>query len=232
MTVRGFCTLIFAIAFPATGALAQEGGRQGIAFVQAPEMSSGVCTGKDAAAAFDCARKQCVDGGGTDEDCLEQAFCFPARFSVDGFVELPWADDRQPSTYLRRANLTFGVDLFERVGLQGTVGYAGGYDYAAETVSSGRLTLQQLAIMARPLDDLYVGAVLNEVWDLTGSDPAYPAFSLQPRFVVVWNRCCWALYGSWDSKSGAVSVTLTTPGATQGVGHVFDTGWIIPGREP
>jgi hypothetical protein len=156
----------------------------------------------------------------------------PARFSVDGFVELPWADDRQPSTYLRRANLTFGVDLFERVGLQGTVGYAGGYDYAAEAVSSGRLTLQQLAIMARPLDDLYVGAVLNEVWDLTGSDPAYPAFNLQPRFVVVWNRCCWALYGSWDSKSGAVSVTLTTPGATQGVGHVFDTGWIIPGREP
>jgi len=156
----------------------------------------------------------------------------PSRFSVDGFVELPWADDRQPSTYLRRANLTFGVDLFERVGLQGTVGYAGSYDYSAEAVSSGRLTLQQVAVMARPIDDLYVGAVLNEVWDLTGSDPGHPAFSLQPRFVVVWNRCCWALYGSWDSKSGAVSVTLTTPGATQGVGHVFDTGWIIPGREP
>ncbi len=156
----------------------------------------------------------------------------PSRFSVDGFVELLWADDRQPSTYLRRANLTFGVDLFERVGLQGTVGYAGSYDYAAEAVNSGRLTLQELALMVRPLDDLYVGAVFNEVWDLTSNDPSYPAFNLQPRFVLVWNRCCWALYGSWDSKSGAVSVTLTTPGATQGVGHVFDTGWIIPGREP
>ena len=86
MTVRGFCTLIFVFALTATGTIAQEGGRQGIAFVQAPEMSSGVCTGKDAATAFDCAKKQCVDGGGTDEDCLEQAYCFPARFSVDVFM--------------------------------------------------------------------------------------------------------------------------------------------------
>lgn len=156
----------------------------------------------------------------------------PVRFSVDGFAELLWADDRQPSTYLRRANLTFGVDLFERVGLQGTVGYAGSYDLAGARVSSGRLTLQEVALMARPTDDLYLGAVLNETWDLTGNDPARPAFSLRPRFVVVWNRCCWALYGSWDSKSGAVAVTLTTPGATQGIGHVFDTGWVIPRREP
>ena len=156
----------------------------------------------------------------------------PARFSVDGFVELLWADDRQPTTYLRRGNLTFGVDLYERVGLQGTVGYSGAYDYAAEVVSSGRLTLQEVALMVRPLDTLYVGAVFNEVWDLAASGTGSPAFSLQPRFVVVWNRCCWALYGSWDSKSGAVAVTLTTPGATQGIGHVFDTGWVIPGREP
>lgn len=156
----------------------------------------------------------------------------PARFSVDGFVELLWADDRQPTTYLRRANLGFGVDLFERVGLQGTLGYGGSYDFAAQAVASGRLTLQEVALVARPTDDIYLGAVFNEVWDLTGSDPNYPAFNLQPRFVVVWNRCCWALYGSWDSKSGALSVTLTTPGSTQGVGHVFETGWIIPRREP
>jgi len=156
----------------------------------------------------------------------------PARFSVDGFAELLWADDTQPSTYLRRANLTFGVDLFERVGLQGTIGYAGNYDMTAQAVNSGRLTLQEVALMARPTDDLYLGAVLNETWDLTGNDPTRPAFSLQPRFVVVWNRCCWALYGSWDSRTGAAAITLTTPGATQGLGHVFETGWIIPRREP
>lgn len=156
----------------------------------------------------------------------------PTRFSVDGFAELLWADDRQPETYLRRANLTFGLDVASWLGLQGTVGYAGTYDPVARAVSSGRLTLQEVAIMARPIDDLYVGAVLNETWELAGTSTAYQAFNLQPRFVVVWNRCCWALYGTWDSKSGAIAITLTTPGATQGVSHVFDTGWVIPRREP
>lgn len=87
MTLGRFCTTIFALTMAAATAFAEEGGRQGIAFVQAPEMSSGVCTGKDAASAFDCAKKQCIDGGGTAEDCLEQAYCFPARFSVDVFMQ-------------------------------------------------------------------------------------------------------------------------------------------------
>lgn len=87
MTQGQFCTLIFAVALSATGAFAEDGGRKGIAFVQAPEMSSGVCAGKDAASAFDCAKKQCIDGGGTQEDCLEQAYCFPGRYSVDVFMQ-------------------------------------------------------------------------------------------------------------------------------------------------
>lgn len=155
----------------------------------------------------------------------------PVRFGVDGFVEFLWQDELQPTTYLRRANLTFGVDLWERVGLQGTVGYTGTYDYAAEAVATGRLTLQEVALMARPLDNLYLGMVIDDVWDVTGGTAA-TGVSLRPRFVAVWNRCCWALYGSWDSKTGAVAITLTTPGTTQGIGHVFDTGWIIPRREP
>lgn len=156
----------------------------------------------------------------------------PARFSVDGFAELLWHDDVQPSTYLRRANLRFGVDLYERVGLQGTIGYSGQYDLAAAEVTSGRLSLQEVALVVRPLDTLYLGAVVTDVWDLTGNDPNQPAFNLQPTFVVVWNRCCWALYGSWNSANGDLAITLTTPGADQGVGNVFDTGWIIPRRQP
>ncbi len=156
----------------------------------------------------------------------------PVRFSVDGFAELLWQDDVQPSTYLRRANLRFGVDVYERVGLQGTIGYSGQYDLAAAEVTSGRLSLQEVALVVRPIDSLYLGAVVTDVWDLTGNDPNQPAFNLQPTFVVVWNRCCWALYGSWNTANGALSITLTTPGADQGVGNVFDTGWIIPRRQP
>ncbi|MFA5550167.1 MAG: hypothetical protein WDA03_01000 [Trueperaceae bacterium] len=156
----------------------------------------------------------------------------PVRFSVDGFAELMWQDDAQPSTFLRRANVRFGVDIYDRVGLQGTVGYSGLYSAAAQEVVSGRLSLQEVALVVRPLDTLYVGAVITDVWDLTGNDASQPAFNLQPTFVVAWNRCCWALYGSWNSRTGAVAITLTTPGADQGLGHIFDTGWIIPRREP
>lgn len=85
---KSICTILAFLAIslaPATAPAAD--GRAGIAYVQAPEMSSGTCTGKDAKSAFACARKQCIDGGGTDEDCVDIAYCFPARFSVDVFVQ-------------------------------------------------------------------------------------------------------------------------------------------------
>lgn len=167
----------------------------------------------------------------TGRAVLDNRVLGPAEFSVDGFVEFQWRDHLQPETYLRRANLTLGVDLYQRVGLQGTIGYAASYDAAALEVSSARLTLSEVALVVRALDSLYLGAVVTDVWDLTGNDPAR-TFQLRPKFTVVWNRCCWALYGSWDTITGAVSITLTTPGADQGIGQVFDTGWIIPRRQP
>ena len=86
MRMTSIVTFVAMLAGAATSlsnpSLAQEGGRAGIAFVQAPEMSSGICTGKDAASAFSCARQQCIDGGGTAEDCVDMAYCFPALYSV------------------------------------------------------------------------------------------------------------------------------------------------------
>lgn len=70
-------------AFTITSAQA----RNAIAFSQAPEMSSGTCVGKSIRKALDCAKKQCVDGGGTAEDCLETTACFPAGWSIDIFVQ-------------------------------------------------------------------------------------------------------------------------------------------------
>lgn len=163
---------------------------------------------------------------------LEDRTLGPARFSVDGFVEVPWKDARQPTSYLRRANVTFGVDVAERVGLQGTLGYAATYDMTAQAVRNGRLSLSEVALVVRPREDLYLGAVVTDVWDLTGTDPSQPPFELQPTFVVVWNRCCWALHGTWNSATGQVAIALTTPGADQGLRQVFDSGWVIPGREP
>ncbi len=155
----------------------------------------------------------------------------PARFTVDFFSDLQLKDDVLELTYLRRANLTFGLDLYERVGLQGTVGYNGSYNPTSNEVTRAQLSLDSVALIVRPIDELYVGAVLNDVWDLSGNDPTRPAFNLQPTFVAAWNRCCWALYGSWDSATGVIKVALTTPGTEQGLQQVFDTGLRIPGSK-
>jgi len=156
----------------------------------------------------------------------------PANFSVDLFTDLPLHDDLQALTYLRRASLVFGLDLFEHVGLQGALGYSGSYSSATDQVTSGFLTVGDLSLIVRPLKDVYVGAVLNDTWDLTGNDPNAPPFNLQPTFVVAWNRCCWALYGSWNSANGQIKVALTTPGSQTGLLQIFDTGLTLPEAKP
>ncbi len=88
MTGRRFYTVFFAGLLLAGGSLAQDSGRKAIAYSQAPEMSSGVCVGKDMASAIACAKQTCIDGGGEAEYCLDVAACFPARWSVDVFMQV------------------------------------------------------------------------------------------------------------------------------------------------
>jgi hypothetical protein len=156
----------------------------------------------------------------------------PANFSVDLFYDMPLRDDLLPLSYLRRASLTFGVDLYQTVGLQGALGYNGSYSSATQSVTSEVLTLGDVALIVRPLKDLYVGAVVNDTWDFSGNDASHPAFNLQPTFVAAWNRCCWALYSSWNSATGQFKIALTTPGAQKGLLQMFDTGLTLPGAKP
>ena len=156
----------------------------------------------------------------------------PANFSVDLFSDLPLHDDAQPVSYLRRASLVFGLDLYQSVGLQGALGYSGSYSAATQQVTSEYLTIGNFSLIVRPTKDLYLGAVLNDTWDLTGNDPNAPPFNLQPTFVVAWNRCCWALYGSWDSANGQIKLALTTPGSQTGLLQIFNTGLTLPEAKP
>ena len=70
-------------AFPA----AAQDGPKGIAFVQAPEQGSGVCTGATPEEGFACAVAQCMETGARDEDCIRTNWCQPAGWSVDIFVQ-------------------------------------------------------------------------------------------------------------------------------------------------
>ncbi|WP_334193053.1 hypothetical protein [Pararhodobacter sp.] len=77
------CLLVALLPLPA---LAQDGPR-GIAFVQAPEQSSGVALGRTPDEAFAAATAQCVEGGALAEDCLRTNWCYPAGFSIDIFAQ-------------------------------------------------------------------------------------------------------------------------------------------------
>lgn len=66
--------------------LAAQDGPAGIAFVQAPEMSSGMALAPTQAEAFAAATAECVAGGAEAEDCIPTNWCQPAGWSIDLFV--------------------------------------------------------------------------------------------------------------------------------------------------
>lgn len=59
----------------------------GIAFVEAPEQSSGWCTGSNAGDAIACAREKCVAGGVAAEHCKVMQYCYPSLWAADLFQQ-------------------------------------------------------------------------------------------------------------------------------------------------
>ena len=154
---------------------------------------------------------------------------FAVRFTAD----LVFPDDLGVSrTYLNTFGLTLSADFFGRVGLQGDVAYRATYNTATDEITQALLSFGNLALTVKVRDDLFVAALLDDAWDLTGNLPGSEPFNFQPTLYVVWDRCCWALYGSLDTESGAVTLSLTTPGGAQGFSQEFGTFLRLPGRAP
>jgi hypothetical protein len=113
---RQFHAITIAAALFATPAAAQNG----IAFVQAPEQGSGVCTGATMDEAFSCAVAQCMESGVRDEDCIRTNWCEPAGWSIDIFVQhqegLHWHEVvcGLPSELVARATAVHICDRSER----------------------------------------------------------------------------------------------------------------------
>ncbi|MBW6454321.1 MAG: hypothetical protein K0A98_00415 [Trueperaceae bacterium] len=152
----------------------------------------------------------------------------PWFVSVEGLGEWALADDRQPEAFLRRASLTFGADVAERFGVQGRLSYQATYDRLREELGRSELTIGELTVAVRPTDQLTLGARIQDVWEFTRSDPARSPWNFQPEVFFVWDRCCWALAGSWNAETGAVRLVLTGPGADNGLEQVLDTDWTLP----
>lgn len=86
MPLRTTVVALCSILLGASPAISQEG-PIGIAFAEAPEQSSGVCTGQSTEKTLACARAKCVDGGAMAQDCLRVKWCYPAGWSADLFVQ-------------------------------------------------------------------------------------------------------------------------------------------------
>lgn len=152
------------------------------------------------------------------------------RFGIDFFADLQLRDDRLESSYLRRASLELAADIEGKVGIQGAFGYRGTMSSTPGELARAELRLDDVAVTVRARHDLYLGALFNDVWDLTGRNPALPAFDPRPELFLVWDRCCWALMGGWNTRTGQLRLLLTTPGADQGVSQAIETPLVLPGR--
>ena len=155
----------------------------------------------------------------------------PIRLGVDFFSELRLADDEIDRSYLNRASLELSSDFFGRVGIQGALAYTGSYSVANQEITRAALTLDNFGVVVRPTNELFVAMLFNDVWDLAGDGSRSDSgVNFQPTFYIVYDRCCWALYGSWNSSSGEISIALSAAGAEQGLEQILDVGLQLPGR--
>ena len=176
------------------------------------------------------------DGGRRDSALegrvqLEDERAGRSRFSVDLFLDLQLRDDLLEMSYLRRASLQLAADIEGVVGVQGALGYRATLDSTSNELSRAELRIDELALTVKASRQLYVGAIFDDLWEFTGSLPSQPAFDLRPELFLVWDRCCWAFIGGWDTETGDLRLSLTAPGAGQGVTQVLETPLVLPGRE-
>ncbi|MDZ7801547.1 MAG: hypothetical protein U5K81_12245 [Trueperaceae bacterium] len=150
------------------------------------------------------------------------------RLALDGFVDVAVADAALDVSYLRRANLELGLDLGRRVGLQGTFGYRGRVSGTDAELVSGRLSFEEASLVVRATNELVVGATLDDTWELVADAPGNDAIDPRPTLFATWDRCCWALYGSWNTRSGEVILTLGAPGQAEGPQLAWEDGPVVP----
>ena len=153
------------------------------------------------------------------------------RFGVEFFSRLSLRDDLQSRSYIDELNLTLASSFFDIVGVQGALAYDGRLD-ADDTLDTSRLTIDQVAFTVKLFNQLYISTVFNDTWNFIGNDETESPFNFQPEFRVTWDRCCWALFATYDTKDGSASITLTTPGSTQGFtqGVENNSGLALPRR--
>ena len=147
----------------------------------------------------------------------------PIDLSLSTFAEWRLSDDALDLTHLRRASLTLGMDVFERVGVQGRLGYLATYTPATATFTRSELQLERVTLSVRASDQLTLGAQVSDVWDFTRTRADQSPWNVRPEVFLVWDRCCWAFAAAYDTGSGNLRLVLTGPGAATGIEEILPT---------
>ncbi len=162
---------------------------------------------------------------------LSDQSLYGVSYNLSFFSTLRMRDDLLEQTYLDSLGLEFSSDFYGRVGFQGKLSYDGNYNDDLDKLDQSSLTLDDVAITVKILDELYVSSIFNELWYLNDTNPeGVNALNFQPELRVIWDRCCWALYSSWDTASGKFTFTITTPGGNKGFSQAFPSEIKLPGR--
>ncbi len=152
-------------------------------------------------------------------------------YIANSHITLQLADDKLKQTFLQSARITFASDWFGFLGLQGDLGYSGGYDQAEEKLTRAKLTLEDVAVTLRFFEEFYLSAVFNDTWDFTEAGPESESpWNFQPVIYFTWDRCCWSFYSSWDTETGAISLGLKVGDSEEGLREEIDTPLVLPGR--
>jgi hypothetical protein len=158
---------------------------------------------------------------------LTDFYNFGVSLELDFLASWRLRDDTLDRSYLQSLGLEFFTDINGWLGVQGNLGYQGSYTNGSSELSSSQLTITNLAVTFRVTPEVYVSTVFNELWDFNQDNP----YNFQPEFRIIWDRCCWALYSSWDTATGEFEITITTPGTDQGFTQAFDSTLKLPGRK-
>ena len=149
-------------------------------------------------------------------------------FRVNLEAELLLADAQLGRTYLNSAELVLFSDFFSRFGVQGRLAYNA--ILSDDQLTTSTLTLDEFGVTARVTGEVYVSALLDDVWDFTGDNDARSPYNFQPILYVTWDRCCWALYGSLDTEDGTLEIAIGFPGEETGFQQALDTPLALPRR--
>ncbi len=159
---------------------------------------------------------------------LEEQKLDDIYFGVDLKTQFNLVDDYTKINYLNSAKLVFFSDFYGAIGFQGSLAY--GAKLLDDEIKTSTLKLDNLALTVKLSDELYFSTILNDTWTLIGTPENQTAYNFQPEFRVLWDRCCWLAYASWDSKTGVIKISVTTPAGDKGISQDLQTDILIPGN--